>query len=471
MTENWENETMQQEQNSLYESKMPKSEKRKKKKPGFLTGVLVGVLASVAVVIILAVAGAVMFYNLTAQKVAETEDGKTVAFDSVLGDSDTDTTQAEGEDGAVEQPLLNVDLLSQVSMIDSYLEEDYLYDVDNEALREGMLQGMLQALDDPYSEYYNEEELASFNDSTEGEYVGIGAAVTQEISTGIVRISKPYEGTPSAEAGLLPGDIIVSVDGTEVTGMDLNQVVSLIKGEEGTTVTLNIYREEEESYTDIPVERRQVEIPTVISEMLEKNTGYIEVTSFDGVTAKQFISAYEELKAQGMERVIVDMRNNGGGLVDTVEAMLDYLLPEGTIFYVQDKHGEKSLEYISDASAALDIPMVILVNENTASAAEIFSGNIQAFGLGKVVGTTTYGKGVMQRMYYTNSQQTAAVKLTVADYYINGDKNINGTGITPDVEVELNEEAAKMLEIPVEQDNQLQEALKLLDNMKGISQQ
>lgn len=210
------------------------------------------------------------------------------------------------------------------------------------------------------------------------------------------------------------------------------------------------------------MERRTVEIPTVSSKMLQDSIGYIEVTGFEGVTAKQFIDAYENLKTQGMERVIVDLRDNGGGLVDTVEEMLDYLLPEGEIFYAMDKNGTKSMEYSSDAKAALDIPMVVLVNENTASASEIFSGNIQEFGMGKVVGTTTFGKGVMQQMFYTNKEKTAAVKLTVADYYYHNDKNINGTGVTPDVEVALDEEAARQLEIPMEQDNQLQKAIEVV---------
>ena len=440
--------------------KMDENFEQRKKGPGFGTGILVGVLSMLAAAVILVAVSAGLFINTVKKNTEESK--QTVSQQNPGGTA----TEEDGSEASADEMLINGDLLTQISMIDSYLKQYFLYDVDKEALREGMLQGMLWALDDPYSQYFNKEELASFNDTTEGEYVGIGAAVTQERSNGIVRISKPYEGTPSAEAGLLPGDVIVSVDGTEVTGMDLTQVVSLIKGEEGTSVTLHIYRESEEDYLDIEVTRRKVELPTVTGKMLEGKVGYIEVTSFDGVTAKQFISTYEDLKAKGMKSVVVDMRNNGGGLVDIVEEMLDYLLPEGTIFYVKDKTGTKSMEYVSDADAALDIPMVVLVNGNTASAAEVFSGNIREFGMGTVVGTTTYGKGVMQRLFYTNSEQTAAVKLTVADYYIHSDKNVNGTGIVPDVEVELDEEAAKMVEIPVEKDNQLQKALEILNGVK-----
>ncbi len=403
------------------------------KKDRFGIGVLTGALCTLAVVLALGAAAAGAFLMTGAGRSAKSSPNEEPEGSSQL--------EADQQPEELEENLLNVDLISQTSMISSYLEENYLYEFDEEDLRAGMLKGLIDSLEDPYSQYFDEEELASFQDSTEGEYVGIGAAVTQERSSGIVRISRPYEGTPSAEAGLLPGDVLVSVNDTEVTGMDLNQVVSLIKGEEGTKVTLKIYRETEEAYSDVQVERRKVEIPTVNSEMLEENIGYIQVTSFDRVTSDQFINAYKNLKNQGMERVIVDLRDNGGGLVDVVEEMLDYLLPEGVIFYAKDKNG------------------------NTASAAEVFSGNIQEFGVGKIVGTTTYGKGVMQQMFYTNAQRTAAIKITVADYYIHSDKNINGSGITPDVEEELSQEAAQMVVLPKEQDNQLQKAIEVV---KGI---
>lgn len=421
--------------------------KEPNKGSGFTRGIIVGAAGTLVTMVLLIIAVVAVFSAFRSRSEGPGKGERAEVW--------------EGQEPGSEN-ILSADLISQISMIDSYLNLYYLYDADMEKVRTGMLEGMMQSIGDPYADYYDESQLASFQDSTEGKYVGIGAAVTQELSTGIVRISKPYQGTPSAEAGLLPQDMIVSVGDTPVTGMDLDQVVSLIKGEEGTSVTLHIYRESQDAYLDLEVERRKVEIPTVTSEMLEDHIGYIEVSGFDGVTTEQFISAYEELKSQGMERVIVDLRNNGGGLVDTVEKMLDYLLPEGEIFYVKYKDGTKGEEYSSDAEAALDIPAVVLVNEYTASASEIFAGNIQAFGLGEVVGTTTFGKGVMQQLYYTNEERTAAVKLTVADYYINGDKNINDVGITPDVEVELNEEAAQLPEIPLEQDNQLQKAIEVV---------
>lgn len=433
----------QLEQRDMWQPEEP----RKGRRGGFGAGVLVGVLSTLLVVLTVGAVAAGAY--ITARK---GEASQKTAAESQEG-------QGSGSDTGM---TWNADLLSQTAMIDSYLDAYFMYDVDRDKLRDGMLEGMVEALGDPYSEYYNEESLRSFHDSTEGNYLGIGAAVSQDRS-GIVRIAKPYEGTPSEQAGLLPKDIIISVDGTEVTGMDLNQVVGLIKGEAGTQVVLHIYRESEEQYLDIEVTRAQVEIPTVMARMLNQRIGYLEVTGFDGVTANQFISSYEGLMGQGMEAVIVDLRDNGGGLVDTVEEMLDYLLPEGVIFYAQNKAGEKYMVYESDAEAALDIPMVVLVNGNTASASEIFSGNIQAFGKGTIVGTTTFGKGVMQNLFYTNEERTAAVKLTVADYYINGDKNVNGGGIVPDVEVELDEAVANLAEIPEEDDNQLQKGIEILE--------
>lgn len=425
------------------------------KKRGFGKGVLVGVCSTLAIVLIL---GGTAIGLLRAYGAGQEKQNRET------GQVNKQEVTADAGGGMLEK-ILDVDLISQISTISNYIDERYLYEADYEEMKDGILEGLVNSLGDPYSEYYDEAELSSFQDSTDGEYVGIGAGVSQERSTGLVRIVKAYEGTPAEEAGLLPGDILVSVEGTEVTGMDLNQVVSKIKGEEGTKAALVIYREEEGQYLDIEVERRKVEIPTVTKELLEDKIGYIAVTSFDGVTAKQFIEAYESLKAQGMERVIVDMRDNGGGLVDIVEEMLDYLLPEGVIFYAKDKYGTRSSEYISDAEAALDIPMVVLVNGNTASAAEVFSGNIQAFGKGKVVGTETFGKGVMQQIFYTNAEKTSAVKLTVADYYIHSDKNINGTGILPDVEIELEEAAAGQSNLPKEQDNQLQKAIETVKGM------
>lgn len=363
---------------------------------------------------------------------------------------------------AKNETLLTKDFIKEVNTVYEEIGKYFLYDFDNKKLQDGMLQGMLSALEDPYSVYYNESALESFTNQTSGEYYGIGCIVSQNRNTGIITVVKPYVGSPAYESGLLPGDIVFAVNDTEVTGVDVDQVVNMIRGAEGSTVKLTLIREGENDYIHMDVERRQVEINTVEHEMLEDQIGYIAVSSFDGVTPAQFKTAFEDLKSRNMKGLVIDMRGNGGGLLTAVEEMLDYMLPEGVIFYAKDKYGNKYLEYTSDQAAALDVPLAILVNGNTASAAEVFSGNVQEFGLGTLVGTTTFGKGIMQNTYSTNPENTRAVKLTVADYYIHSDRNIHKIGITPDVEVELDPEVARQVVITKAEDNQLQEALRVV---------
>ena len=355
--------------------------------------------------------------------------------------------------------ILTQEFMDEVCRVYAQIDQTFLYDYDTKKMQDGMLEGMLDALGDPYSVYYNESALESFTTQTEGEYYGIGCMVSQDKLTGVVTIVKPYANSPAMEAGILPGDILCAVNGTEITGMDLDQVVTMIKGAEGTTVRLSLEREGKDRL-QVDVERRQVEVNTVEHEMLEGEIGYIAVSSFDGVTPAQFKAAFEELKQQGMKGLVIDMRSNGGGLLSAVEEMLDYMLPEGVIFYAKDKKGNTYLEYTSDESAALDVPLAVLINGNTASAAEVFSGNVQDFGVGTLVGTTTFGKGIMQNTYTTNSQGTRAIKLTVADYYIHSGRNIHGTGLEPDVEVEPDESLLGKAVVEKEEDNQLQEAIR-----------
>ena len=244
-----------------------------------------------------------------------------------------------------------------------------------------------------------------------------------------------------------------------MTGEDLNKVVSLIKGEEYTTVSVEVARNGEEDYLEFEVERRTIEVPTVESEMLEDQIGYIAITSFDDVTTDQFLTALDTLEAQGMEALVVDLRNNGGGLVSSVCAILDRLLPEGLIVYTEDKYGNREEEF-SDAEHSFDKPMAVLVNANSASASEIFAGAVKDYGAGTLVGTTTYGKGIVQKIYPLSDG--TAVKLTVSKYYTPDGNNIHGTGIEPDVKAELPEELMYAVEVPKEEDTQLQAALEVL---------
>lgn len=429
-----------------------------KKRSGFGKGFLGGFVAAF-VLIGVVIAGMTVGRNLAGQK-QPAPSGQQSSQTSASDESVSGQEQAPVE--TLPESILDQEFVDEINTIYEQMQYYYLYDIDVDDLHDGMLQGMLAALGDPYSVYYNESDLDSFTTQTEGEYYGIGCMVSQDLITGIITIVTPYVGAPAYEAGILPGDILYAVDGEAVTGADLDQVVMGIKGHEGTTVELTIVREGEADYLYFDVERRKVEIPTVEYDMKDGQIGYISVTSFDGVTTEQFKNAFKDLKKQGMKGLVIDMRDNGGGLLTTVEEMLDYLLPKGVIFYAKDKYGNKYLEYTSDRGAALDVPLAILINGNTASAAEVFSGNIQAFGMATLVGTNTYGKGIMQNTFNTTPEGKTAIKLTVADYYIHGDRNIHGVGIAPDVEVELNPEVATQVVIADEEDNQLQAALKVV---------
>ena len=261
------------------------------------------------------------------------------------------------------------------------------------------------------------------------------------------------------EAGLRPGDILYKVGDAEVTGMDLTMVVSQIKGEENTKVLISVAREGEEDYLEFQVERRTIEIQTVGSAMLEDQIGYISITSFDDVTTDQFMKALDELETQGIKGLIVDLRGNGGGLVSSVCAILDRLLPEGLIVYTEDKYGNRE-EETSDAEHYFDKPLAVLVNGNSASASEIFAGAIKDYGIGTLVGTKTYGKGIVQKIYPLHDG--TAVKLTVSKYYTPKGNNIHEIGIEPDVEIDLEEALKKEVVVPLGEDNQVQKALEVL---------
>ena len=335
-------------------------------------------------------------------------------------------TYASGEvsedDVAVKLDLLN-------SLIDRY----YLYDdqIDEDALTEGIYSGYAAALGDPYTEYYDREETAALAESTSGEFSGIGASMSQNPEgTGAV-INTVYEDSPAQRAGLQAGDVISKVDGTDVTGMDLDSIVSMIKGEKGTEVKITVLRYGQEIETTAV--RDTIQMQTVDSTMLDGQVGYISVSEFDDVTYDQFKSALDSLEGQGMAGLIVDLRNNPGGNLTTVTDMLKLLLPEGPIVSIVDKNGDAE-EISCDGSNEFTKPLAVLVNQYSASASEIFSGAIQDYGIGSIVGVTTYGKGVVQQLM--DLGDGTCLKITIAEYYTPNGRSINGTGVVPDVEVE-----------------------------------
>ncbi len=350
--------------------------------------------------------------------------------------------------------VVSSDTLKKLTKIQRIVQEKFLYEEDSDAVRDGILKGYVDGLDDVYSVYYNEEETKALNESTSGEYEGVGAVLTEDATTGVVTIVEVYEDSPAEKAGLKAEDILYKVDDTEVTGMDLTKVVSYIKGEQGTDVVLTVIRGDQSEELKLTATRDKIEIHTVSYKMLEDNIGYIKVTEFDTVTSEQYKNALDDLENQGMERLIVDLRNNPGGNVSTVCDMLDQMLPEGLIVYTQDKDGNKN-EATSDEENQFTKPLVVLMNGNSASASEIYAGAIQDYGIGKIVGTQSYGKGVVQQIF--DLGDGTSLKITIADYYTPNGRNINGEGITPDVEVEYEKD-----ENNSEADNQLDKAIEVV---------
>lgn len=349
-------------------------------------------------------------------------------------------------------------LEKKITYIKRLIDRYYMGEVTEEDYQTWELRSLLYALDDPYSCYYTPEEYDELMESSNGTYCGIGALVSQNVKTGVITIVKPFVDGPAYKAGMLPGDIIYKVEGEEVTGVDISKVVGEMKGERGTKVTVEVVREGESSPIVLEIIRDDIEVPTVEYKMMEDNIGYIYVMEFDVVTAEQFIGAIDKLLSQGMKGLVIDIRDNPGGLLDTVVAMLDRMLPEGLIVYTEDKNGNQEKE--SSDAKEFNLPLAVLINGNSASASEIFAGAIQDYEKGTIVGTQSFGKGIVQSVIplYDGS----AVKMTVAYYFTPKGRNIHGIGITPDVEVELEEGLSQKVVLSEEEDNQLQKAIEVV---------
>ena len=345
--------------------------------------------------------------------------------------------------------------VQKIEYLEKMIDQEYLGEVDNAEMAEGIYAGLVYGLGDVYSRYYTADEYAQETASTDGAYAGIGVSI-QKNKNGGVQIAECYEGGPGAEAGLQTGDVITAINDTDVTDMELSDVVSLIRENKDNTIVLTVFRENEEKSREISVDVTDVELPSVFGEMLDKKTGYIQITQFTGVTLQQYKDMFVELKDKGMERLVIDLRDNPGGLLTSVCDILREILPEGLIVYTEDKYGNRE-EETCDGKHQLDMPLAVLVNENSASASEIFAGAVQDHEVGTIVGTTTYGKGVVQELRQLSDG--SAVKLTVSNYY-----TPNGNSIKPDVEVKLAAELLNKDEITHEEDNQLQKALNVIEN-------
>ena len=338
-------------------------------------------------------------------------------------------------------------------MLDTYYVEDY----DKELAEELMYTGLVAGVGDPYTYYLSADSLAEQVEKNSGHFVGIGVEIYAG-DGGYIVVSSVTPGGPAEAAGILAEDKITEVDGESITGKTAADVTALVKGEEGTDVTLTIFRESTGEVLEKTVTRQDIQVQTVSWRMMDDNIGYISIMNFRENTYNQFKEALDTLEAEGMEKLVLDLRNNTGGLVKSAHEIGEELLPEGIMVYTMDKEGNREDTLCDDVYN--DVPMVVLVNGNSASAAEILAGAIQDTGRGELIGTTTFGKGLVQRLF--TLPDGSGLNVTIQKYYTPNGTSIHGVGITPDYEVELPEEYAQQTNIPAEADTQLQKAVEVL---------
>ena len=347
---------------------------------------------------------------------------------------------------------------TKILEIYSILRNHSIVPFEKDILLENMYRGLLEGVGDPYTYYFNREALAVFTERTEGVYAGVGMAVTLYPEDNSVIVMTVFRGSPAEEAGLLPGDRLLEVDGEDISDKRLDEVTALVKGTPGTQVRLGILRGDD--VFSITITRQRINVPTVAHRMLEGDVGYLRIESFDRVTVSQFSEAYLDLRNQGMRGMVIDLRNNPGGLLETVVHIGNLLLPQGSILYSENKQGERTV-YRSDTDNRIDLPLVMLVNGGSASASEVLTGAVRDHGVGTVVGQQTFGKGVVQSLYMLSDG--SAVKVTIARYYTPNGISIHGEGITPDYIVEVDRETAMMAaRLTWEEDVQLQKAVEVM---------
>lgn len=346
-------------------------------------------------------------------------------------------------------------ILAQINK--SFLNEE---DIDADKIADGMYQGIIDSLGDKYADYYTAEEYSAYVEQYQGQYGGIGAYVAKNSETGDIVIVNPFKDAPAQRAGIKAGDILIEIDGESVVGKSLDEAVTLMKGQPGTSVHVKLLREKEE--IEVDVDREIVDVPTVSHTMLEnEEIGYIYVSAFDDITIKQFDDAINDLEKKNAKGLIIDVRDNGGGRLDTVVAMLNRILSEGLIMYTETKYGMDE-KFEADNKESYDKPIVVLINGYSASASEVFSGALKDHKRATIVGTKSYGKGVVQTLFPLRTiGDGSAIKLTTARYFTPSGNNIDGIGITPDIEVEYDKD--KSVKVGKElRDNQLQKAIETI---------
>jgi len=363
----------------------------------------------------------------------------------------------------VYQLLEKYQLLEEVRQT---IEKDYIEESDKDKLLVGAIKGMAAALEDPYTSYFTAEEYKEFIVQTQGSYAGIGLMVTVDEEDNLITVVRAFKDSPAAKAGIQQGDKIIRVEDMDVSGSELEKAVSMMKGEPGTKVNITILRDGKE--LNFTLERAIIEIPDLEYRMLDSDIGYIWLYQFDENSPKNFKNAIEDLKGQGMKGLILDLRGNPGGLLQACTEIADMLLPEGLIVYSENRQGIGE-KYYSDKEY-LGIPLVVLVNEYSASASEVLSGAIQDYGVGTIIGKTTFGKGLVQGLRGP-FKDGSALKITIAKYFTPKGRDIHQKGVVPDIEVDLSEEAKNYLrensggELPEELDNQLQKGIEELKKM------
>jgi len=406
---------------------------RKEKNKSLMIGLVIGLIMGIALCIL-----GWSFYTL------------------VSPHEETDFSYTTDEAGEIKWSAVEEKLLKIKNTIDAYYKDE----VVEEDLVEGLYAGFVSGLGDPYSTYYTKEEYDQMIDSSAGTYYGVGMYLQENEDTGAILVIKPIPNSPAEEAGILADDVIIEVDGEDISQDDVTIVATKIRGPEGTTVEVTIRRAGESEPLTFSLERREIETPTVEYEMKEGNIGYISIMEFDDITVPQFEQAVNALLEEGMESVILDLRDNPGGNLDTVVEIADMLLPEGLVVYTEDKYGIKK-EFKTDAAQVFQLPMAVLVNGNSASAAEILAGSIKDYGVGTLMGTTTFGKGIVQQIIPLGDG--TGVKVTISKYFTPKGNDIHGVGIEPDIPLEFDIEAYKANKA----DNQLEAAIDLVKEAMG----
>lgn len=390
---------------------------RKKKSQGFASGMIIGAVSAFMAVILLILSVAAVC--IAKGYIHIGVNGDVYIQSDAVTDSDGIGSEVEGK----------------LNAIDSVLESFYFGDVDDETAKDNIYKAYLSSYGDKYTMYYTADEYKALKESTNGKFYGIGA-VCQLSGEGGVLLVDVYDNGAGYQAGLRSGDRVVNVDGRDIKDMELSSAVALIKGDKGTSVTLEVIRGTER--LTFSVVRDAVEAKTVSYTLLDNNIGYLSISQFEEVTTKQFKAAVEDLQSQGMKGLVIDIRNNPGGLLDTVVGMLKYMLPDGLIVYTEDKQGNRK-EYKGQDNDEFNLSLAVLVNGNSASASEIFAGAIQDYGKGTIIGTQTYGKGIVQTVKPLTDG--SAIKFTIAKYFTPKGQDIHGKGVTPDIVVEYGTDA------------------------------